>query len=109
VALVGDKIEINCVCEDKSETLIWRFSDGRKVPQSTEKKNTSSVYLKCPTKNLQARKKGSTLVVPQFSADLNQSVFRCQRLGDERRNADPKLEVTLFFCYKHVQQLLVDS
>jgi len=101
--VVGDKIEINCVCDDESQLLIWRFKNGSKVPRLTEAKNTANVYFRRSARNLQARKKGSTLVIPEFSVDLNQTVFRCQR--DAGRKANPKIDVTLFGKFLHEQYI----
>ena len=96
-------MEIKCVCDDESQLLIWRFRNGSKVPQSTEAKNTANVYFRRSARNLQARKKGSTLVIPEFSVDLNQTVFRCQR--DAGRSANPKIDVTLFGKFLHEQSV----
>ncbi|XP_065904635.1 receptor-type tyrosine-protein phosphatase S-like isoform X2 [Dysidea avara] len=94
--VVGERIEINCKCDDDSELLVWRFRNGNKVPQTTEAKeakNTNGVYFTRPKRDSQAKKRGSTLVIPEFSVDLNQSVFRCVKDGG--KNAKPRTPVKL--------------
>ena len=88
---MGERVEINCVCDDRSQLLIWRFSDRTEVPQA---KDSNEVHFTRPSKNAQARRRGATLVIPKFSVDLNQAVFYCIRDAGNR-NANPQKEVTL--------------
>jgi len=88
---VGERVEINCVCDDRSQLLIWRFSDRTEVPQA---KDSNQVHFTRPSKNAQARRRGATLVIPKFSVDLHETVFYCIRDAGNR-NANPQKEVTL--------------